>query len=330
MRILVLGGTVFLSKAIATEALARQHHVTVAARGTSGSPPDGATFVRIDRSAPDGLAVLDDDEFDAVVDVARLPSQVRSALDALADRTRHWTFVSSISVYDDAAAPGRNVADTRVLDAVPSSVIGSEEAKPENYGGAKVACENAVTAVLEDHVAVLRAGLVVGPGDRSDRFTYWCDRVARGGDVLVPAPGEESVQFIDVRDLAAWIVSCAETGLTGTYDATATAISRSEMLERIATGTGSEARLVWADPDSLVRQGVNYWSGPRSLPLWESPAGAWLLSRDVRDAYDRGLRTRPVEQTAADTLGWIRNGRPEGPWKSGLTDDEEAEVLRLL
>jgi nucleoside-diphosphate-sugar epimerase len=329
MRVLVLGGTVFLSRATAAHAVARGHEVTCAARGSSGEPPAGTTFVRVDRDAPDGLAPLAGREFDAVIDVARKPTQVRSAVAALAEGVKHWTFVSTISVYTDQATPGQSVRTAPVHEPLAAEANAAAEADMENYGPAKISCEQAVTDALGDRAAVLRAGLIVGPGDPSDRFTYWPLRLARGGQVLAPGAPEEAVQMVDVRDLAAWIVRGAEEGVVGTFDATSPAFPRAEMLARVGAGVSVEPELTWVDQDFLAAQQVNEWSGPRSLPLWVPlPQYAGHLSHDVSSALAAGLVLRDLEETARDTLAWAREtGRDQQPLRAGLTVAEESEVL---
>ncbi|GAA2755108.1 NAD-dependent epimerase/dehydratase family protein [Actinopolymorpha rutila] len=329
MRILVLGGTVFLSAAVAAEAVERGHEVTCAARGSSGEPPAGTTFVRVDRDDPDGLAPLAGREFDAVVDVARLPSQVRQAVDTLADGVRHWTFVSSISVYSDNSTPGQNPHTGPVHAPLSAD---ADERDVENYGPAKVSCEQAVLAALGDRANVVRAGLIVGPGDGSDRFTYWPVRLARGGEVLAPGAPEEPVQVVDVRDLAAWIVRSAETGVVGVFDATGPAVGRGELLDRVAAGVGAEPKLTWVDQEFLEAQEVNPWAGPRSLPAWlPLPEYAGMLDHDVSATLAAGLAVRDLAQTARDTLAWAReSGRDKtdpADLHAGLTAAEEADVL---
>src|SRR5690349_4964986 len=212
MRLLILGGTQFLGRAIAAHACASGHDVTCAARGIAGAAPPGARFIRIDRDDPEGLAPLAGEAFDAVVDVSRHPGPVRRAVEALKPRAGHWTFVSTVSVYADNGTPGQR-ADTAPLRAPTAPDV--EHCTDETYGAAKVACEQAVGA----NAFICRAGLIAGPEDPTGRFTYWPVRLARGGEVLVAASPDDAVQLIDVRDLARWIVLAAETGLTGTFDA---------------------------------------------------------------------------------------------------------------
>ena len=322
MRLLVLGGTVFLSREVAAEAVRRGHDVTCACRGESGSVPDGATHVPWDRTEPAPTELGRDAGFDAVIDVARHPSWVRSAVAALPDP--HWVFVSTISVYTDDSTPHGTVDTLPTLDPIHEDVdIASD---PEAYGAMKVACEQAVTEGAASSV-IIRPGLIVGPGDLSGRFSYWPSRIADGGEVLAPGSPDEEVQVIDVRDLASWLVDCAEARATGVFHGTGRATSRARFLEQVAAGVdASDVRWTWVDQEFLAEQGVEPWDGPRSLPVWlPQPEYAWLMSVDVEPSYDAGLHTRPLTETARDTLAWLRQ-EPDAP-VSGLDRSAEAEVL---
>ena len=325
MRILILGGTVFLGRAVAAHAAAAGHLVTCAARGHSGAVPDGVELVALDRDAPDGLAPLAGRDFDAVIDVARRPSQVRAALAALAGRVEHWGFVSTGSVYAADAAPGQD-AGAPTHSPAPSTVDDPVTDGLDWYGPLKVSCEQAVLASGVP-AFVCRAGLIVGPEDRSDRFTYWPVRLARGGPVLAPGAPDELVQFIDVRDLAGWLVHAAEHAVVGVYDGIGAPLPRAEFLAGVAAGVGTDPELVWVGQPELERQEVAPWAGPRSLPLWlPLPAYGGFMTRDVTASLAAGLRTRPVAQTAADTLAWYTQaGAPA--LGCGLTAQEEVAVL---
>jgi 2'-hydroxyisoflavone reductase len=323
MKLLVLGGTVFLSRAVAEEAVRRGHEVTCACRGESGSVPEAATHVAWDRTQP-VPSTLPVTTFDAVVDVARHPSWVRSAVAALPDP--HWVFVSTISVYTDDSTPHGTVDALPLHEPIHTDVdIASD---PEAYGAMKVACEQAVTQGSSSSV-IVRPGLIVGPGDRSGRFSYWPDRIADGGEVLAPGSPDEQVQVIDVRDLASWLVDCAESRTTGVFHGTGRAMSRADFLEQVADGVGvdvTDRRWTWVDQDFLAGHDVEPWDGPRSLPVWlPQPDYAWLMSVDVEASYDAGLRTRPLATTARDTLAWLR-GEPDPP-VAGLARAAEAAVL---
>lgn len=319
MKLLVLGGTQFLSHAIAADAVARGHDVTCAARGRSGAVPTGARHVVLDRSAPDWSAL--EGTWDAVVDVAGTPSWVAGALEALADRIPHWTFVSSISVYADHTTRGGTPESLPLLPALHEDV---EQDTPEKYGGSKVACEQLVQA-RADQALVVRPGLIIGPGDPSGRFSYWAQRLAEGGDVLAPESPERETQAIDVRDLAAWILSCAERSLTGVYDATAEPSRLGDLVAEVAAAVGGEANVVWAPAEFLLEREVNYWAGPRSLPLWLPEEARGMTAHDVSAALAQGLSTRPVAETAVDTLNWLRS-QPAPP-VTGLSRAEEQALL---
>lgn len=318
MRLLILGGTQFLGRAIAADACARGHEVTCAARGVTGPVAPGARLVRVDRDAPDGLAALAGDTFDAVIDVSRHPGQVRRAVAALKTRAAHWTFVSTVSVYADNRTVGQR-ADSAPLRAPTAPEI--ERSTEETYGSAKVACEQAVGA----DAFICRAGLIAGPEDPTGRFTYWPVRLARGGEVLAPGAPDDAMQLIDVRDLAAWIVHAAQSGLTGCFDAVGPTVTRGEVLAECARGVGASCTFTWADRAFLESQDIKRWSGPRSLPLWlPLPEFAGFNTRDARPARDAGLAVRALAETARDTLAWARNA---GGTVTGLTADEEHAAL---
>lgn len=318
MRILVLGGTVFLGRAVARQALAAGHDVTCAARGTSGDPVDGARFVTVDRSQPGGLGNLEG-TFDAVVDVARTPSHVRHMVAELAGRVGHLTFVSSCSVYADAATPDQTTATAPLLPPAPPD-FDDPAAGAEEYGRCKVTCEQLVREAFPD-VFVNRAGLIVGPEDPTGRFDYWVARHARGGEILTPGDPDDRVQYVDVRDLADWTVRAAEEGLTGVFDGIGAPMTRREF----HAGFGGDGTLTWVSQDFLVAHDVRPWSGPRSLPLWlPLPEFAGFLTRDTTAALSAGLRTRPLPETAADTLAAFSDIRHS----TGLTEEEEVALLR--
>jgi len=331
MRLLVLGGTVFLSKAVAAEAVRRGHAVVCAARGTSGPTPDGATLVQVDRDAgPAAFEPLAGESFDAVVDVATMdPGWVRDALKAIGPRAGHWTFVSSMSAYADHGTPGLTAATAPLLPPVNER---PPEPTPDTYGGAKVASEQAVTELFDGPAFLVRPGLIVGDGDPSDRYGYWPARLSRGGDVLVPEPLDAPTQLIDVVDLAAWIVDAAEQRLAGVFDAVCQPVPLSEMLARTVDGVRAPAHeLVPAATSFLEEHGVKPWAGPRSLPLWAPGADfAGFMAHDVSTSIAAGLRPRPLEETAAAALAHERALGLDRERKAGLSAAEEAELLTAL
>ncbi|MDP2772421.1 MAG: epimerase [Nocardioides sp.] len=320
MRILVLGGTMFLSKAVAAEAVSRGHEVDCAARGSSGSVPDGARLMVWDRDRP-VPADLADTSYDAVVDVARHPSRVRSAVAAWPGA--HWVFVSTGSVYLDESTPGGTPATKEVCEPIVEDVDLSVE--PEAYGPMKVACEQIVREGAASSM-VVRPGLICGPGDPSGRYTYWPARLAHGGEVLAPGRPDDSVQIIDVRDLATWVVEAAEARLTGVFDGVGPVARFAALLASSAEGVGSAPTLTWVDQEFLTEQGVEPWSGPDALPLWlPRPEYDGMLAHDPTPSLAAGLRVRPVGETARDTLAWVR-AEPDAA-VGGITREREAELL---
>lgn len=327
MRILVLGGTVFLSRTIAELARDAGHEVVCAARGRSGNPPDGVEFVPVDRDEPDGMSILGGTRYDAVVDVeVQSLTRVERALAALAGTAGHWTYISSGSVYADDATTGQDAAGAPVVSTPPE---GADETDRELYGPFKVACENAVRAGAGDKAFICRAGLIVGPRDVSDRFGYWPARLASGGEVLVPGSPEDLVQYVDVRDLAEWVLRCGENNVVGTFDAVAAATPWGEVIDAMVTAVGGpDLTLTWVAGEWLIQQEVTPWSGPQSLPLWlPQPDYAGFMSRDVSASLAAGLQTRSTEETATDTLAWEEVLGPGRDRRSGITPEFESELL---
>jgi 2'-hydroxyisoflavone reductase len=329
MRLLVLGGTVFLSRAVAAAALARGHQVTCVARGASGSVPDGARLVLANRDVPGALDALRGERFDAVVDVATMSLPwVTDALDTLTDRAGHWTFVSTINVYASPALPGQGT-DAPLLAPRTEPTERTESPDPDVYGAVKVACEQAVRAAVGERAFVVRAGLLAGPGDPHDRFGYWPARMARGGRVVVPDVPDQPFQYCDVRDLAEWIVTAGERGLGGTFDGSGPRGTLAAVLDGIAGAVGAaDLSLVPVPPDDLLAAGVTPWAGPRSLPLWLPDTHYGVADRDTAPSLAAGLPIRPLAETAADALAYERSLGLDRPRKAGLTLEEEAELLR--
>lgn len=319
MRLLVLGGTVFLSAAVAADALSRGHEVVCACRGESGPVPDGARLVRWDRAAGDPAPVQEVGEVDAVVDVARHPSWVRAGVAAWPGA--HWVFVSTINVYVDD-----DVATERLHEAVltDEDITGSSE----TYGAMKVGCEQLVAEGAASSM-LLRPGLIVGPGDPSGRYSYWPERIADaadGGEVLAGGDPGDLVQVVDVRDLAAWIVTAAEARTTGAYDGTGRPTPIGDVLAATAAGVGAEPSFTWVPSDFLTEHDVEPWAGENGLPLWlPRPEYDGMMGRDVSPSYAAGLVTRPVADTARDTLAWLRE-QPDAT-RTGLGREHERSVL---
>ncbi len=322
MRMLVLGGTVFLGKAVATEAVRRGHEVICAARGESGQVADGALLVPVDRDQ--GLGPLVGESFDAVVDMAYMSvTWVRDALRGIG--TDHWTFVSSCSVYADHTTPG----STQTLP--PLEDDPNAPKTPERYGSVKMASENAIRDARGDDALIVRAGLITGPGDKSDRFGYWPNRLSQGGRVAVPDTPDQPAQHIDVRDLAAWIVDSAENRTTGTFDAVGPANPLSLLLGEIAGATAPQGtELVRIPPALLESHDITPWAGPRSLPLWLPDSHRSLMFRDAGPVLAAGLRQRPTSETAVDTLEYERTLGLDRERRAGLPRDAEDALLSAV
>ncbi|MDQ6641420.1 MAG: oxidoreductase [Actinomycetota bacterium] len=324
MRLLVLGGTAWLGREVAAQAQASGHDVVCVARGTSGEPAPGVRLVTADRNADDGLALVSGEKWDAVVDVARQPGQVRRAVRDLR-RAEHYVFVSTGNVYADHQTPGLDESAQR-LEPLVEDVMASVEV----YGEAKVSCEDAVFEVFADRSTVARAGLIGGPGDASDRTGYWPFRFARpsnaGGRVLAPDARRQGTAVIDVRDLAAWLVRSAEERVSGAFNAAGAVVPLEEHLQACRGVTGHNGEVVWAGPAWLRDNGVQEWSGPRSLPLWLPDDELGFTSHDNTAALSAGLALRSLESTLADTLAW-RQEEPDRELRSGLTDADEKALL---
>jgi 2'-hydroxyisoflavone reductase len=316
MRLLVLGGTVFLGRRIAIEAVTRGHHVTLFHRGSNPRVPRGCEEVLGDRDRD--LGALGPGSWDACVDTSGYrPEQVAAALAALGPRCGHWTFVSSVSAYGDLSRPGLT-EDHPAADPAPRGTELSEEA----YGPLKRACELELPA----EALVVRPGIIAGPDDHTARFTYWARRGARSGRVLAPGAPGRPIQLIDVRDLAAWILDMAEAGTGGLFNAVSPPVGWGEMLA--ACGP---ARPVWAPDDWLLAHGVEPFA---DLPLW-LPEGELpgFFTVDPGKAVRAGLAFRPLAETAAGALD--EPGAPPvsygvgGP-TPGLSEQREARLLEAL
>jgi 2'-hydroxyisoflavone reductase len=330
VRLLVLGGTKFLGRAVVESALEQGHEVTLFNRGeTNPELFPQAEKLRGDRDGD--LGALEGGSWDAVVDPSGyLPRVVHASAELLRDAVDHYVFVSSISAYDEPFTAGFDEAQP-----LKAPEYEQEDVR-EHYGALKVACEQVVAEVFPGRSAAVRAGLIVGPHDPTDRFTYWPTRLARGGEVLAPGRRGRQWQFIDVRDLGAWIVHVAENRIAGAYTATGPvpATTAAEVLETCRAVGGSDARLTWVDQEFLLEREVGEWM---ELPLWLSESGefAHMLEADVSRAVGAGLVTRPVAETVRDTLHWAqtREGHGSGTVAMGgaegvgLDPERERELL---
>ena len=297
MKILIIGGTKFLGRATVEAALARGHDVTLFNRGETNPElfPD-VEKIRGDRT--EDLSGLNGREWDAVVDTSGyIPAVVRGSAEDLKDSVGRYLFVSSVSVYADFAKGPREDSPRAELGDAPIDELSPEY---ENYGALKALCEDAVTDVHADRATIVRPGLIVGPHDPTGRFTYWPHRVARGGEVVVPAPPERLVQFIDVRDLGAWMVELLERDEGGAFNATRPGVSWAELLDTAVAVTGSEAEPVWIPDEFLQQHEVGEWM---ELPMWlADPDWIGMNQADVSRAVATGLAFRPVEESIRGTL----------------------------
>lgn len=318
----MLGGTAWLGRTVALEALRRGHEVTCLARG-SDDPPPGATFVTGDRDLDDGLDAVASETWDAVVDVTRHPGHARRAVRDLS--TPHRVLVSTGNVYarfdaleQPESSPLRGPLDDDLMTDM------------EVYGEAKVACENAVRDA-GGTATIVRSGLIGGPGDWSGRTGYWPWRFAHpvGSHVVVPDELDFPCAIIDVRDLAAWLVTAAEQRLDGAFNATGPTTSLGEVLEVAAQVSGSTAALLPVDRERLADLEVGAWMGPASLPLWIDDA-EWrgFATLDTARARAAGLVTRPLEETLRDTLAFEETRTV--PRRAGLSDDDERRVQEAV
>lgn len=325
MRLLVLGGTSFLGWSLAQEAVARGHDVTTFNRGITGAPPAGCQEIRGDRTSAEDLARIAREAWDAAIDTSGyVPRWVGLAARALSVSVGRYAFVSTISAYDDR----------------PDGVIGvgsplydcDADAGPDagHYGVLKAGSERAVLReVGEDRTLMLRPGIILGPRENVGRLPWWLQRVAEGGRVLAPADPARGMQHIDARDIAIFTLDLLGRGQGGTWDVVGPrgVPTWGEWLGECVRVTGSQAQLDWVPDDVLLAAGVEPWS---ELPLWmPGPSGAAVVAVDDSDAKAAGLRTRPWQETVADTWAWLQGGaRPVMREGIGLAREKEQAILQ--
>lgn len=322
MRLLILGGTAFLGRVIARQAVARGDDVTCVARG-SEEVAEGAVLVRVDRDHDDALAPLADQVWDTVIDVTRQPGHARRAIRDLT--SHHVVLISTASVY--ARFDQREQReDAPLLEPLADDVL----ADLSQYGAAKVACEDAIRAGARSWT-IIRSGLIGGAGDWSGRSGYYPWRFAypTGPDVLVPPDLDFPVALIDVEDLAAWTLDCAQRQTQGTFNAAGPTSTLEEFLAVARSVASSSAVPRPVAATDLSTAGVGAWMGPMSLPLWiDDPDWRWFATLDTSAARQSGLRTRPLDETLTAALAY-ENHRDQ-PRATGLTDDEERSLRAQL
>jgi len=326
LRILVLGGTKFIGPHLVEHALARGHEVTLFNRGKT-NPHLFPELTRLKGDRDNDLKSLEGREWDAVIDnSASIPRWVRQSAGLLKDAAKLYLFTSSISVYADYSKPGMD--ESGAVGVLEDPTV--EEITGETYGPLKALCEQEARQAFGDGAIVVRPGLIVGPRDPSDRFTYWPVRIARGGEVMAPGDPTDPVQFIDVRDLAEWYVALVERGEGGLFNATGpgSPLSMAEMLYGIRAVTSAAVSFTWVEAGFLAANEVYAW---QHMTTWVPPSEGYEgFSRvDCSRAIKSGLRFRPLAETARDTLDWW-NGLPEerrSEPRAGLPAEKETEVL---
>lgn len=322
MRVLILGGTQFVGRHIVEAAVKAGHHVTILTRGKSADDlPGEVERLRGDRNAADGLSALAGGTWDACVDVSGYtPHQVRASTEQLRNAVGRYAFISTGSVY---AEPGRHplAEDAPLLPAAADSVT---EVTGETYGPLKVRCEEIVQEVYGERATVLRPQIVAGPFDHTARYPYWTERVARGGDVLLPGDGTDHVQVIDARDQGEFAVKVLEEDVSGVFNLAGPRLTWAHFFDVLREATGADARPVWVADADLAAHGLGWAELPLSIPKNGEQAGLMDMTHD--SALAAGLRLSDPVRTARDTRAWSA----AAGLKFALSPAREAEVLAAL
>ena len=328
LKILVLGGTAFLGPPFVRGAVAKGHTVTLFNRGkTNPGLFSDLEQLRGDREKGE-LDALKGRQFDAIVDTSGyVPGHVEATAKMFGETAKHYQFISTISVYGSFGERPDTIEETTAV-----STVENDEVKGVNtirqampfYGAVKARCEAAAEAAMPGRVSTIRPGLIVGPGDPSDRFAWWPVRIDRGGEVLAPGDQDGHVQFVDVRDLAAWMLHVVEQSIFGVYNVTGFAgrVSMSEVLGACKCATANAATLTWASEEFLAENKVKPWS---EMPLWIPRAGRSVVAN--ARAVSKGMKFRPIGDTVRDTLQWAKTERGDKPWRTGLPAERETELL---
>ncbi len=315
MQLLIIGGTRFLGRSIVEAALERRHEITLFNRGLS-NPHLFPDVEQLHGDRDGDLAVLQNRQWDVAIDTSGfVPRIVRASAEALAHTVDRYIFISSISVYADFGK--ESIDEKSMVATLPDESV--ETVTNETYGALKALCEQAAEQAMPGRVLIIRPGLIVGPHDASDRFTYWPHRVVQGGEMLAPGEPEQQTQFVDVRDLASWIVRMAEQRKTGVYNATGPdyPLSFGKFLKECKIATGSNVQFIWVSSAFLVDRDVD-------LPLWVPDAYAGMRSVNCSKAIADGLTFRPMAETVRDTLAWREK---DAELKVGLKPEEEKMLL---
>jgi 2'-hydroxyisoflavone reductase len=326
IRLLILGGTGFLGPHVVEFARQRGHTLTLFNRGKT-NPHLFPDIEKLHGDRKGDLKSLEGRKWDAVLDNSGyVPRYVRASAELLRDNIRHYVFISTISVYADTSKPGMD--ETAPVGKLDDETV--EKITGETYGPLKALCEKAVEATLPGRSTIIRPGLIVGPGDPTDRFTYWPVRVARGGEVLAPGDPSDPIQLIDVRDLAEWLVKLIDQSTMGVYNATGpkVTLTMGEMLHACQAASNGDARFTWVDADFLEQQKVSAWE---DMPVWLPPRGetAGAAKVNAQKAIAKGLTFRPIATTAKDTLDWFKSEPAErqSELKAGIAPERAVEVL---
>ena len=327
MKILILGGTKFLGRHLVDAALAAGHEVTLFNRGKT-NPSLFSNVETIIGDREQNVDRLAGREWDAAIDVAGyLPRIVRLSSEALKGSVKKYVFISSISVYSEFKKVGINEEDA--VGKLEDETV--EEITGETYGPLKALCEKTVQEIYADRALIVRPGLIVGPNDPTDRFTYWPMRVKRGDDMITPDKPQTPIQIIDVRDLSVFIIKLIEEQASGIYNATGPdyELIMGEFLDACRLVSGSVATFHWASAEFLKEHKVEPWS---DMPVWipDTEEDAGFSRVNISKAIDAGLKFRPLEDTIRDTIQWAETRPPDHEWRAGLNPTKESILLPLL
>jgi 2'-hydroxyisoflavone reductase len=332
-RVCILGGTVFLGRAIAVALASAGHHVTVFHRGNHPlAAPEGVYISEClgnrDPNIAPGLESLGNGTWDMVIDTSGyVPRLVRASAEALRGRVGCYAFISSISAYRDFTTLGID-EDYPLAEPLtePTEVVTGE-----TYGPLKVMCEQVVQDIYGESACIIRPGLIAGPYDPTDRLSSWIKRILSPGDMLCPVSPAFPIQYIDVADIAQWFCHILEHPVRGVYQAVGHTQTFGDLLQACRALPNAQAgEAVWVDAEFLAEQAVSPWMGPESLGLWlpDSPDSAGMPHCSPHRALQAGLQLRPVADTVAAIAQWLPS-RPDRAWGAGLSAGREAELLAL-